>query len=260
MTEVREAVGEIALSVVAERANQTRQIHEHRPWLHWDKRLAAYAAARKRDRVLVCPNVSKHLPMAFVDAQFLFSKTVKFFPEAGHWEFGVLQSVAFLDWAFSTSRRRGAGIEFSSRASIDTFPPPVRTDDVASNGETLSVIRSAVMQDRGISLTELLNLQDEPSCIDEDIERVRNAQVELDAAMFSAYGWDISPEREFRETDVGMQFCLPLAETQRVVMNLLGLNSDRYAEEAAAGLHDRKLKKTPERRVRVVDQNQDSLL
>ena len=115
LRDVELALADVAKAVSVERANQTKQIHEHRPWLHWDKRLAAYTAARSRDEVLVCPNVSKHLPMAFVDSSFLLSKGVKFFPGAEDWAFGILQSSAFWEWAFVTSGRRGDGrLNFSS--------------------------------------------------------------------------------------------------------------------------------------------------
>lgn len=99
----------IERAVAEERKNQTRQIHEHRSWLHWDKRANAWSRARERPLVLACPNVSKHLPMTSVDSAFLLAKTVKFFPEATMVEFGILQSSAFVELVFATSGRRGRG-------------------------------------------------------------------------------------------------------------------------------------------------------
>jgi hypothetical protein len=56
-----------------------------------------------------------------------------------------------------------------------------------------------------------------------------------------AYGWsDLDLDHGFHDTPQGLRFTLgPTARTE-VLDRLLELNHQRYAEEFAAGLHDKK--------------------
>ncbi len=264
LEDVAMAVAEIAQTVATERANQTKQIHEYRPWLHWDKRLESYAVARSNQVVLACPNVSKHLPMAFVDSRVLLSKAVKFFPGAEGWEYGLLQSGVFIEWAFVTSGRRGNDrVNFSTRASIDTFPPPHGPKKgVRSAADTLLTTRGQVMQGRNIGLTDLLNRQDDPTCSDSDVVEIRQAQMRLDEAVIQAYGWsnDVSVERHHHETDLGVRYAIAREVRDRILTRLLVLNHERNEAEASAGLRSGGRKGATKKRSAEGNSQQGSLL
>lgn len=51
------------------------------------------------------------------------------------------------------------------------------------------------MRDRKLGMTDLLNMQDDPSCSDSNIESLRLAQVNLDESVLESFGWigDIDP-------------------------------------------------------------------
>jgi hypothetical protein len=77
--------------VLIERANQTRQVHETRAWLHWDKRTAFFAIARKKHQVLVCATPSTYLAFRFVEPEKFFMQDVVIFAEDRPAFFAVMQ-------------------------------------------------------------------------------------------------------------------------------------------------------------------------
>jgi hypothetical protein len=200
--------------------------------------------------------------MAFVDSRVLLSKAVKFFPGAEGWEYGLLQSGVFIEWAFVTSGRRGNNrVNFSTRASIDTFPPPHGPKEgVRSAADALLTIRAQVMQGRNIGLTDLLNLQDDPTCSDSDVADMRQAHMRLDTAVLHAYGWlnEVSVERHHHETDLGVRYAIAREHRDRILTRLLALNHER--NEAPAGLRSGDRKGAARKRSAKGNSQQGSLL
>lgn len=74
-----------------------------------------------------------------------------------------------------------------------------------------------------------------------DIQLLRDLHMTLDLAVRDAYGWsELDLDHGFWATPQGRRFTIgPLARTE-VLDRLLELNHLRYAEEIAAGLHDKK--------------------
>jgi hypothetical protein len=249
---VSSVVAHLEEQVGHERARQTRQIHEARAWLHWDKRLKAYETARKDELVLVCPRVSKHLPMLMVDSSFLLGKSVKFFPAADYDIYALLQTTIFLVWAFATSPLRGDGIEFSTRNSLDTFPPPEQAgSELKPVGQELWERRKAFMHTHDIGITELLNRLHDQNIGDADVVAMRNCQRNLDRVAVSRYSWsDIDLTHDFWDTHQGVRFTFGPEARSELMKRLLSLNHKRYAEEVAQGLHAGKRKTARKRRPR----------
>jgi hypothetical protein len=247
LTTVSAAVSYLEETVGRERSSQTRQIHEKRSWLHWDKRLTAYERARLRPQVMVCPTVSKHLPMLMVDSSVLFTKAIKFFPDANYDTFALLQSGLFLAWAFATSPLREDRIGFSTRNSLDTFPPPESFADLQSIGLELCTNRAISMKALSIGITDLLNLfhaikNDQP-----EIATLRQSQVAVDLAVAAAYGWqDLVLDHDFWETRQGIRFTVSPDARVELLDRLLELNHARYAEEVRSGVRSRKNSPTAE--------------
>ena len=69
----------------------------------------------------------------------------------------------------------------------------------------------------------------------------------MDKAVAAAYGWDdLDLGHGFHETKQGTRFTISESARREVLARLLKLNHERYAEEVAQGLHDKKGKaKTP---------------
>jgi hypothetical protein len=79
--------------------------------------------------------------------------------------------------------------------------------------------------------------------IAEDIQKLRDLQVEMDHAVAAAYGWnDLDLGHGFRETKQGVRFTISEEARREVLGRLLKLNHERYAEEVKQGLHDKKIK------------------
>ncbi len=57
----------LTVEITKKEGIRARQIHEVRPWLHWDKRLDFYSRARKLERILACTIVSTNLAFIFTD-------------------------------------------------------------------------------------------------------------------------------------------------------------------------------------------------
>jgi hypothetical protein len=74
----------------------------------------------------------------------------------------------------------------------------------------------------------------------DDIATLRRLHTEMDAAVAAAYGWhDLDLGHDFHETKQGTRYTISEVARREVLDRLLALNHERYAEEVAAGLHDK---------------------
>jgi hypothetical protein len=74
---------------------------------------------------------------------------------------------------------------------------------------------------------------------------LRELHATLDEAVLAAYGWDdLDLNHGFHETKQGIRFTISEEARREVLQRLLKLNHERYEEEVAQGLHDKKKKKT----------------
>ena len=102
------------------------------------------------------------------------------------------------------------------------------------------------MLTRQEGLTKTYNRFHNPDESAADIQRLRDLHVEMDRAVAAAYGWsDLELGHGFHETKQGVRFTLSESARREVLVRLLKLNQERYAEEVAQGLHDKKGKAKP---------------
>ena len=81
-----------------------------------------------------------------------------------------------------------------------------------------------------------------------DITILRDLHTEMDKAVTAAYGWDdLKLGHDFHETRQGLRFTISESARREVLARLLKLNHERYAEEVAQGLHDKKRGKRSKR-------------
>ena len=81
--------------------------------------------------------------------------------------------------------------------------------------------------------------------ISHDIATLRALHVEMDHAVAAAYGWtDLGLGHGFHQTKQGTRFTISESARREVLARLLKLNHERYAEEVAQGLHDKKKPKS----------------
>jgi hypothetical protein len=239
-----EVLHEISEDVAEERKNQTRQIHEHRPWLHWDKRTDFYSNARLKDQILACTIVSGYLSFQFVDPNKLFAHGLKLFDVQSHGVFAQLQSSVHEVWARATSSTLGGSLRYSTSTSFDQYPLLTEASQIKALtdfGERFEARRHRIMQERAVGINAVCELLHDSACSDSPLTALRESLLEMDKAVASAYGWDtLDLGHGFHETKQGIRFTISESARREVLQRLLKLNHERYAEEVKQGLHDKK--------------------
>ena len=90
-------------------------------------------------------------------------------------------------------------------------------------------------------LTGIYNTFHDPDKRTSDIQKLRDLHVEMDKAVAAAYGWsDLDLCHGFHETKQGTRFTISESARREVLARLLKLNHERYAEEVAQGLHEKR--------------------
>jgi hypothetical protein len=135
---------------------------------------------------------------------------------------------------------------------FETFPFPSSFDGLDAIGERYHEHRRQVMLARQEGLTKTYNRFHDPKETSDDIQTLRDLHVEMDRAVLDAYRqspgeahiWEgFGPddlEHGFHETKQGLRFTVSEHARRELLDRLLELNHKRYAEEVAAGLHDKK--------------------
>ncbi len=224
-----------------EREKVNRKAHRERWWQYGDKRPALYSAIAEMERVIVITLVSKVIQPAFVPTGQVFAHKVGVFAYDDDFHFGVLTSAFHWWWAVSKSSTLGAALNYSPSDVFETFPQPSYSDAVEAAGKALDAHRSALMIRNDEGLTKTYNRVHNPDDDSPGIPDLRELHVALDLAVRDAYGCsNLDLDHGFHDTPQGRRFTLgPTARTE-VLDRLLELNHQRYAEEIAAGLHDKR--------------------
>jgi hypothetical protein len=101
--------------------------------------------------------------------------------------------------------------------------------------------RQAIMRARNEGLTKTYNRFHATADVSADIVELRRLHVEMDLAVLRAYGWDdLALDHGFHDTKQGLRYTVSPDVRQELLDRLLELNHQRYAEEVAAGLHQKK--------------------
>ena len=105
--------------------------------------------------------------------------------------------------------------------------------------------RLQVRHNNKLNLREAYQAFHNPDESPSGFQDLRNLHCELDKAVVSAYGWDdLDLGHGFHETKQGIRFTISEDARREILQRLLKLNHERYEEEVAQGLHDKKKKKT----------------
>jgi hypothetical protein len=219
-------------AILKERENQTRQIHEPRPWLHWDKRSAFLHDARKLERILVCATPSAFLSFRFADPHQLYTHSVKLFADDRAALFGVLQSRVHELWVRAVSSSFGRSVRYSTSTSFDTFPFPhdLADERLAGVAEEYHAFRDSLFVSLDCGPTNLYARFHSAEETDPRIAGLRCLHDQLDAAVFLVYGWrDIVPVSDFFELQIGSKLAWryrwPDALRDEVLARLFALNA-----------------------------------
>jgi hypothetical protein len=117
---------------------------------------------------------------------------------------------------------------------------PRDTDLACDVGCEYHRYRSELMLARSEGLTRIYKRIHDADETAADITKMRELQVQLDHAVAAAYGWeDLQFDHFFRKTQDGPRFTIGAQVRREVLVRLLQLNHERYAEEMGTGLHGR---------------------
>jgi hypothetical protein len=113
----------------------------------------------------------------------------------------------------------------------------------------MPVLLRAFPQGLEAGLTKTYNRFHDPDETAPDIVRLRQLHVAMDEAVAAAYGWGdpsagsgqaLSLDHGWHETRQGLRYTISAPARREILARLLELNHQRYAEEVAAGLHEKK--------------------
>ncbi len=231
--------------------SSTNRHRKERWWQYGSLASNLYSTITANRRVLVIARTSKTVAFVFVPNGMVYNEnTVVFaFETAEH--FALLQSTIHRVWVERYSSTLKSDQGYRSSDCFETFPfpkfPASSNQLLATLGETYHEHRRQIMLARQEGLTTTYNRFHNPDERSQaaDIARLRELHVEMDRAVAAAYGWqDLDLGHGFHETAQGVRFTISEAARREVLGRLLELNHQRYAEEVAAGMHE-KGKKAP---------------
>ena len=238
-------------------------------WQFWRPRAEMHESIDTLDRVLAMTLVSKLALPAWVMTEQVIGHKCAVFPTEDDAIFGLLSCSIHWWWTIRWSSSLGGvgNINYSPSDVYETLPKPWMGGtpgamSVAEASRSLDRFRASMMLDTNCGLTKTYNRVHNPDDDDLDVIGLRELHVKLDDAVRDAYGWnDLELDHHHWETPQGMRFTVSPEAKDELLDRLLELNHERYAAEVAAGLHDKKAKKTAvKRKTLAANPAQDTLL
>lgn len=200
-----------------------------------------YEAIKGFDRVLVASAVSKHHAFAFVPANYIYSNALNVFAFSDDGHFGLLQSSLHAIWALHQGSKLEDRPRYNVTDCFETFSFPEDVASLHKPGSTYYAYRSGILQARNEGMTKIHNLMNDQDESSADIQNLRQLHAEMDNAVADAYGWtDLDLGHGFHPTKLGVRYTISEPARREVLDRLLKLNHERYADEVAMGLHEKK--------------------
>lgn len=261
----RAAFDHVTKYVKPYRDSLTGQIHEPDFWKFWDKRDNFFAKMKGKGRILACPSTAKYLLMVFIDESIIPSHSVKLFAYSDDQSFTTMQSIVHEVWARQHSGRLGQTLAYNLSRAFATFPWP-GAKPAAECASSLLKLRHTLCTEMYIGLTDLYNMMHSPLKMDTEIDRLREAHIQIDKEATASYGWeDINLGHDFYnvpylpEND-NVRFTISNTARIEILRRLLELNRHRYEEEVAEGLHANRNARPPSPTRRRTSVNTSQLL
>ncbi|MEV7808613.1 DNA methyltransferase [Microbispora sp. NPDC088329] len=239
-----ECYGRVRRLVKPERDKLRAKLDREQWWLYTRRRPELGSAIAALHRVIVIVLHTKTVMPVLVPTGQVFMHALGVFATDDTAMLALLSSTPHYWWTLTRASTLETRVRYTPSDVFETLPLPPLTEEMRELGDRLDTYRRELMLARQAGLTATYNLVNDLACQDEDIVELRRIHREIDAAVCRAYGWDDMLDkldhgfhavggRETRYT-VG-----PYAQREFVDL-LLELNHERYAEEVAKGLHDKK--------------------
>ncbi|GAA0909940.1 Eco57I restriction-modification methylase domain-containing protein [Virgisporangium aurantiacum] len=199
------------------------------------------------DHVIAITLVSKVVMPAIIPTGQVFAHKLAVFATDDPALLAVLSGSPHYWWAVSRSSTMKADLNYSPSDVFETLPLPMLTPVLRNLGNRLDRRRREVMLARNAGLTATYNLVFDSTNNDDDVAELRRIHEDIDVAVCEAYGWHdlVKPglDHGFHKSGPYTRYTVGPAVQREMVDRLLELNHQRYAEEVAQGLHDKKGRK-----------------
>lgn len=209
-------------------------------WQYERSRPELYGKIEGMKRILVKAQVSETWGWLFVPNGMVYDQKLIVFVFAEYNDFALLQSTIHWAWASLQGLTLRLDMTYTPSSCFETFPFPLDTAALESIGQRYYQHRQSIMQARQEGLTATYNRFHNPRESAADIQQLRELHREMDEAVAAAYGWqDLELGHSFHETKQGTRYTISEEARREVLGRLLKLNHERYAQEVAAGLHEK---------------------
>lgn len=210
-------------------------------WQYARKGLELYRRIQPLRRVLAVAATSRTMAFAFLPTGWVYANTTYIFAMDRGGHFALLQSSLHEWWARTYCSSMKGDLRYTNNIAFDPFPMPTLSGALDAAGDRFHDSRQRLMLSTQEGLTKVHNRFHKAGDGAEPLRELRDLFIEMDRAVCAAYGWDdIRLGHGFHETRQGTRFTVSETARREILGRLLRLNHERYAEEAAQGLHDRK--------------------
>jgi hypothetical protein len=231
------------LNIVKERVQPPRNALKPTPvnislqknwWRYWAERNDFFSKLKKYSSVIATGQTMKHISFSFVDPNIVFTQKVFIFALHEYSSFSVLQSRVHDSWARHRCSLRGETLSYSITACFDSFCFPNQDENtckkMTSQGQSLLELRTKIMEDKKLGITDIYNSLLDSECTTENIIALRRLHETVDRTVLDAYGW----------TDIEVPPYCPItsedeaaikAFSDEVIDRLYALNVERAVEE-----------------------------
>ncbi|MGW2286098.1 type IIL restriction-modification enzyme MmeI [Streptomyces phaeochromogenes] len=228
-----EVFATVERDVKPERLKNNRKVRRERWWQYAERAPKLYQAIGELDRVLVVALVSRTVMPVTVPTGQVFSHMLGVFSSTDAAQTALLCSGIHYTWAIARASSLKGDLRYTPSDVYETLPQPHTTERMKAAGHSLEYLRSEVMTERRLGLTQLYNLVHDPATKDADIVELRIIHQEIDEVTGEAYGWnDLDLECDFREVRQGYRLTFKVSSQTEILDRLLELNHEHHASSS----------------------------
>lgn len=267
-----EAFQRVELLVKPIRAKDNRALYRDRWWQYAEPRRKLIRSLQRINVCFVAAATTKYLNFSAFPTDYVFTHALFIFT-TDRWDlYTMVQSTLHEVWARKYSGALETRLRYSPSDCFETFPFPeglwqTANPALAEIGERYHEHRRALMRRLWLGLTDIYNLfhtrdltlariakasgkPEEADSGHQGILELRRLHREMDLAILSAYGWgDIDLGHYFKEVETlpendRVRYTISLGARKEVLRRLLALNHQRVAEQVAAPVAKKGMKKT----------------